>query len=327
MKSTVVGPYPRVGSKSGDSLRKELNKLYEGTGDKERVRALGKDLTEEIVREMISAGIEMPNYGLVDVHDELTWPLEHVHGVEFGGMKKIFHTNTHYKEAIIVDKIKRKQSLLSDLYRAALEVHPTVKVEFPGPYTMAKHSVLGKGSPYTSLDELAEAYAKLFREELSTLKDAPLVQFNEPSAIAPGTGAEKIRMLPKLYSSMLSGLGLPTAVWTFYGKYSPETLKILLSLPVNVIGLDFVWDPEVATLLRKLSENRGIGIGVIDSGDQGRIHIEDSKNVLAKLSSLEGHVDLDKSFLSCNASLEHLPRDYARKKVALIGEVTRRMNK
>ena len=327
MKSTVVGPYPRVGSKSGDSLRKELNKLYEGTGDKERVRAFGKDLTEEIVREMISASIEMPNYGLVDVHDELTWPLNHVHGVEFGGMKKIFHTNTHYKEAIVVDRINRKQSLLSDLYRAALEVHPAVKVEFPGPYTMAKHSVLGKGSPYGGLDELAEAYAKLFREELSTLKGVPLVQFNEPSVIAPGTEAEKVRMLPELYSSMLTGLDVPTAVWTFYGKYSPEVLEILLSLPVDVVGLDFVWDPEVATLLGKLSENRGIGIGMIDSGDQGRIQIEDSEKIVAKLSSLGDCVNLDESFLSCNASLEHLPRDYARKKVALIGEVTRRMNK
>jgi methionine synthase II (cobalamin-independent) len=126
---------------------------------------------------------------------------------------------------------------------------------------------------------------------------------------------------------MLSGLDVPTAVWTFYGKYSPEVLEILLSLPVNVVGLDFVWDPEVATLLRKMSKSRGIGIGMIDSGDQGRIQIEESQKVLAKLSSMEGYVDLDKSFLSCNASLEHLPRDYARKKVALIGEVTRRMNK
>jgi methionine synthase II (cobalamin-independent) len=115
LKSTVVGPYPRVGSKCGDLLRKEINKLYEGTGDAERVGSLKVDLTKEVVQEMVSAGIEVPNYGLIDVHDELTWPLEHVAGVELGGMKKIFHTNTHYKEAVVTGEIRRKHSLLSDL--------------------------------------------------------------------------------------------------------------------------------------------------------------------------------------------------------------------
>jgi len=327
LKSTVVGPYPRVGSECGDRLRRELNRLYEGTGDEELVRSLRNDLTREVVREMVAAGIDLPNHGLIDVHDELTWPLEHLDGATFGGMKKIFHTNVHYRQAIVDSEVRRKQSLIGNLYRSALEVHPSVKVEFPGPFTMAKHSVLGKGSPYRDLNDLAEAYARLFREELSGLKNAPLVQFNEPSMIAPRTQIEEISIVTELYSRMLNGLDVSVAVWTFYGKYSPKALQTLLSLPVDVVGLDFVWDTDVDALLRKSSHDKGIGIGLIDSGDRGHIQFEDPSHVLERLSKLKGYVNFERSFLSCNATLEHLPRDYARRKVALIGEIARRIDR
>jgi len=327
LKSTVVGPYPRVGSECGDKLRRELNRLYEGNGDPELVRSLRKDLTGEVVREMVTAGISLPNSGLIDVHDELTWPLEYADGVRFGGMKKIFHTNIHYRQTVVDGEVRRKQSLIGDLYRAALKAHPVVKLEFPGPFTMAKHSILGKGSPYRDLNNLAQAYARLFREELSGLRDVPLVQFNEPSMIAPGTKIEDMGIVPELYSKMLSGLDVPVAVWTFYGKYSPETLETLLSLPVDVVGLDFAWDTKLEALLRKgLPCDKGIGIGVIDSGDQGYIQFEDSTRVMERLSRMRGYVDFEKSFLSCNATLEHLPRDYARRKAALIGEIARRIS-
>ncbi len=328
LKSTLVGPYPRVGSECGDKLRRELNRLYEGKGDPELVRSLMKDLTGEVVHEMVAAGIDLPNSGLIDVHDELTWPLEYADGVRFGGMKKIFHTNVHYRQALVNSEVRRKKPLIGNLYKAALEVHPAVKVEFPGPFTMAKHSVLNKDSPYSDLNDLAEAYARLFRDELSSLIDAPLVQFNEPSMIAPGTRIEEIGIVPDLYSKMLNGFNLSVAVWTFYGKYSPNALKILLSLPIDLVGLDLVWDTEVDALLRKTSSHdKGIGFGVIDSGDRGHIQFEDPSRVLERLSKLVGYVNFEKSFVSCNATLEHLPRDYARRKVALISEIARRINK
>ncbi|MFH0848790.1 MAG: hypothetical protein V1857_04750 [archaeon] len=326
MKSTQIGPYPRIGSECGDRLRRELNKLYEGDGNAELGQSLMRDLTREVVGEMVSSGISLPNDGLIDVHDELTWPLEHVGGVEFGGMKKIFHTNTHYREAIVNGKVKRRESLLSSLYRIALETHPAIKVEFPGPYTMAKHSVLGKNSPYRSLDELAEAYAGLFREELLNLKEVPLVQFNEPSLIARQERVDT-NMIRELYSKLSSGLNVPVAVWTYYGKYTPEILNMLFSLPVDLVGLDFVWNPELDEQLKNMSLNKEIGIGLIDSGDQGYIHLEDPGEILERLKRLQSQVDLSHSFLSSNATLEHLPREYARKKASLIGEVVRRVNR
>ncbi len=325
MESTVIGPYPRVGSECADKLRKELNKLYQGQANAEIVQKLREDLTREVVREMSVSGISLPNYGLTDVYDELTWLLEYVDGVRFGGMKKIFHTNTHYREAIVTGKLVRRESFVSDLYEIALEVHKPIKLEFPGPFTIAKHSVMTKSCPYGNLRELAEAYAELLREELLERRDVPVVQFNEPSLIASGTNKEA-EMMPDLYKEMLDGINYKVVVWTYYGRYSAQTLDILLSLPVDVVGIDFVWNPNVDEMLRGRLHDKKLGLGLIDSGDQGYMQIEEPEAILKRISRLKGHVDFDNSLLSCNSTLEHLPRDYARRKIAVINKVARMVN-
>lgn len=325
MRSTVIGPYPRVSSEYGDALRRALN-ASPGNIDVHRIEGLQAYLTQEVVREMAASGIDVPNCGLIGVHDELTWPLEHVEGVAFGGMKKIFHTNTHYREPVVHGEVARREPLVSSLYRAAAATHPAVKLEFPGPYTMAQHSVLSDGSPYKTLAELARAYARVLREELSGLGHVPLVQFNEPSIVAYGRDHGDVHTIPELYETMLAGTRIPAVVWTSYGRYSPDTLEMLLSLPVDAVGLDFVWDPSVKELLSRRPTDKGIGIGIIDSGDRGYIGLENADSTARQVKALGDYVDLSSSFLSTNATLEHLPRDRARQKVALIGEVTRRVN-
>jgi len=76
------------------------------------IQQLKENLTREVVRKMVSTGIDLPNSRLVDVHDELTWPLENADGVKFGGIKKIFHTNTHYKEVLVNDETVRRNHFL-----------------------------------------------------------------------------------------------------------------------------------------------------------------------------------------------------------------------
>ncbi|MBI2451536.1 hypothetical protein HYV50_00490 [Candidatus Pacearchaeota archaeon] len=330
MRATITGPYPRVGSEIGDELRKEQNRVYSGHGSLERVRELQEKLTREIVSEIVLAGIDLPNSGLIDVHDELTWPLEFAYGVEFGGMKKIFHTNMHYREVLVGENISKKGSIANGLFNIAFEVSQNVKLELPGPYTMARHSVLVSERRFSNLIDLAREYAGLYRQELIEIEregnSFSIVQFNEPSIVAFGRSKEEIDKLPEIYSKMLDGLNLGSAVCTYYGKYDDKTLDILLSLPVGTVGLDFVWDPEVEKIIKRKDIEKGIGFGLVDSGDRGYIAMENVSNLLDRLRSFRGYVDFSKSYISSNATLEHLPRNIAREKIKLIGETVRRFN-
>lgn len=330
-KTTIIGPYPRVGSEKGALLRTDLNKLiahlaksniiYCSDYDTEQIRKLKAELTEEIVQEISSFGIELPNYGFVDVHDELTWPLESVDVIEFIGLKKIFNTNTHYRGILVNGEITRKKPIVNNLYFEASKFHPNVKLEFPGPYTLALHSVISKNSPYGDVEELARAYASLYRQELGALPRTPIVQFNEPSLVAFGRERPKINSVPEIYAGMLEGLKAQTAVWTFYGTYSQSTLDILLALPVDFIGLDFVWDSNLEALLRKTYFNKGIGFGILDSGDRGPIFVEDTAKIIGRLNALRGYIDFENALIAPNATLEHLPRDYARKKLEVLAQL------
>ena len=320
MRTTIIGPYPRVGSANGDALRKEMNNFYRGKGDKDAIERLKRDLTVEVVEEMTDAGITTPHYGMIDVHDELTWPLESFEGIEFSGMKKVFHTNTHYREPIVNYKVSRMRPILSNLHKTAMQLCP-MKIEVPGPYTMAKHSVLGSDSPYKNKHELALDYADIYSEEFSKV-DAPLIQFNEPSMIAFGRKHDDIETMHDIYRKMAS-FESPTSVCTYYGKYTPKIVNTLMNLPVDIVGIDIAWDPDVKDMLSKT--HKGINIGLIDSGDRGFMRIENPDDIMKTLKELEKKVDLEHCYLSTNASLEHLPREYARKKVELIGEIGRRL--
>ena len=326
MRATINGPYPRVGSELGDKLRKAI-------GKKERplvIQKLKEDLTTEIVRELLAAGIDLPNYGFIDVNDELSWPLEDVEGITFGGMKKTFHTNIHHKEIcaltwhkeIIVTGKLHDKPLINELYSLAVTKSPQgTKLELPGPYTLACHTVIGAKSPYRTIEELAHAYADFYRTTLCSERTAPLIQFNEPSITAHAREHPHLEMLPELYGKLLDCINLPTAIWTYYGSCDEKTLDILLATPVDVIGLDFVWDPTVAERIKKKQTTKGIGFGIIDSGDTQWIGQDDEEAIITTIKDIGNYVDLQRCLITPNATLEHLPRDYAQQRIKLAGQI------
>ena len=335
-RSTIVGAYPRIGSQHGDALRKELNSLYKGRGDPTLFKSLMNSLTRDIVHEMVSAGIDIPNYGLIDLHDEVTGHLEgKVEGISPDGIEKTFHTNIHFRRMQVIGEIKKTRSLVSDLYWEARNEHAETKIELTGPYTLGCHSILVGDCPYKNFQQLMKAYADLYREELMELKDVPWVQLDEPSIAAHGVSPRHVRMIRDAYRTMLEGVRIPIVVWTYYGKYSSGMLDLLLSLPnVKTVGLDFVWHPDVDQLLRKRLRSKptdkGIGFGIIDCGDRGHIVIEKVEKVAQKLTilknRLEGLFDFDSSFVSGNATFEHLPREIAQQKLRLTGEIAKRVS-
>ncbi|MBI4140430.1 hypothetical protein HY485_01190 [Candidatus Woesearchaeota archaeon] len=322
MKTTINGPYPRIGSELTQKLREE-------TGAEEThptiLQHLQNDVTKELVRELVTAGIDLPNDGLVYANDELSWPLENTDGITFGGMHKTLHTNIIHRHIICTGEIKQKH-FINPLHTTAVTEH-SVKLELPGPYTLACHTEIGKTAPYKNIEEIAHAYAEFYRGVLLSRKKEDFVQFNEPSIIAYKREHPNLEMLPELYQNMLHKTKAQTAIWTSSGHYTRQTIDLLFSLPVDTIGIDFVWDQNVETLLKKISTDKNIGFGIVDSGDTGWCGQDDKNSIVKTLRSFAGYTYLSKALVAPNATLEHLPRNYAQQKIKLLRQIADEVNK
>lgn len=326
MRTTINGPYTRIGSELTQKLRDETNAFYNGQSHPAIIQHLQNDVTKELVRELVTAGIDLPNDALVYANDELSWPLENVEGISFGGMHKTFHTNIIHRDITCTGKIEPKH-FVNALHATATAENPHgVKLELPGPYTLACHTELGKHAPYKNIEELAHAYAEFYRGVLLSRKKEDFVQFNEPSIIAHEREHPQLEIIPELYYDMLHEINAHTAVWTSSGHYTRQTIDILFSLPVDTVGFDFVWDPNVETLLKKISTDKNIGFGIVDSGDTGWCGADDKNAIVKTLRSFAGYTYLSKALVAPNATLEHLPRAYAQQKIKLLRQIADEVN-
>ncbi|MBI4142002.1 hypothetical protein HY484_03700 [Candidatus Woesearchaeota archaeon] len=325
MQTTINGTYPRVSSDTADKLRKELNKNYNNQSNPAIIAQLQEELTKEIVQEQINAGIDIPNDGLVYAYDEISWPLEEAEGIEFGGMKKTLHTNIHHREIKCTGQIKPKDCI-NQLHTLAKRQRD-VKLELPGPYTLAVHTKLQETSPYKNIEQLAHAYAEFYQTTIRARKDISLIQFNEPSIIAYKREHPNLEIISEVYADMLKGVKAKTIVWTYGGIYDRKTIDILFELPVDTIGFDFVWDLNVEKLLKKISTDKNIGFGIIDSGDTGWIGEEDKQKIVKTLKSFAGYTYLSKALIAPNTTLEHLQRTNAREKLRTLREICNEVNK
>lgn len=352
MKSTIIGAYPRIGSEVGKELRRRINHLMRIEDAQERkkcekdVSYLQLKLTREIVEEQIRSGINIVNYGFVDVHDELTWPLENMTGIYFRGMKKIYHTNIHHKVPVVKSIPELKVPLINHLWDEAVRAvkvlkadkynkSEDVKIELPGPITLSELCIIDRN--FISKEELSLIFAEQYKTWLDHLiiypvlqqSLPPLIQFNEPSLIAyeRETTFDTLFII-SVYEKMLenfynSNSNIPkTCVWTFYGTYDEKKLETLFSLPIDIVGLDFVWDPnlesKLLTYFKNSKTDKSIGLGLIDSGDRGYLVKEKPEKLVERIKPMSEVIDLSKCLISCNATLEHLPREYARDKLWII---------
>jgi methionine synthase II (cobalamin-independent) len=342
VKTTLNGPYPRIGSEIGDKLRREINRYERGKADYSSVQALQKALTSEVVEEAIAGGIDVPNYGLIDVHDDMTWPLfDYLPALKLktnatpSGMKKRFHTNSHYIPFLVDARLEPSHTgiLASDLYFETREKFGEVaKLECLGPFSLARKCILGPNAPYGGRVELAKDIARLYNEQIRWAAEKlpgglPVLQLDEPSLTSKAEGwkdpkrDEEAEGLSEIYKDLLRGIGSKTIVSTFYGETTDRQLEILNELPVDAIGLDFVWGGEdLFHKVRALEPSKGIGFGIVDNGagEDNRLDYEDPRIIANTICGLHDRVDLGKSYISLNAETEQLPRSSAIRKIGII---------
>ena len=221
-------------------------------------------------------------------------------------MTKWFNTNYHY----IVPELSKDQKFslnskkIIDEYLHAKAQNIKPKINLIGPVSfLALSKSNDGGDPYLHFNKLLEQYIKLL-EELSTLDDEIIVQFEEPYFVKEPKNSELL-LLQEAYNKLSNVKSNIKIVVTTYFEHSNEATKILINTPIWAIGLDFVAGNKNLELLNLISKSqKKLFVGIIDGRNIWKNDLLKSLQILKEIFSF---IDKENIIISTSCSLLHTP--------------------
>jgi 5-methyltetrahydropteroyltriglutamate--homocysteine methyltransferase len=187
-----------------------------------------------------------------------------------------------------------------------------------GPYTLARHSVAENGGA-GGHGKLLEAYTVALAEEVRALADAgaALIQVEEPALL-------KWPQDFPLVKSSITALALSKgpaqlALAVYFGDPAPLYTQ-LLTLPVDILGLDFTYNPGLTETVAAHGCPRTLSLGLVDGRNT---RLEDPVIVARKLERIAQGAKVSQAYLNPSCGLEYLPRDRAQWKLRHLTTIKR----
>jgi 5-methyltetrahydropteroyltriglutamate--homocysteine methyltransferase len=239
-------------------------------------------------------------------------------GIEAATLTRWFDNNTFYRKPIITDKVAFRGNALQQYFRVdLLPKDRRRKAILPGPLTFA---LMSENKAYLSPADLIDDIAKALQATVRTLQGLGYgqFQFNEPCIASPNRTKSQLETVKQAYQTCAQGKGI---LQTYFGDVSP-VIDILLDLPIEAIGIDFY--STTFETLRGHDFNKTLGCGIID----GRNSLLESPDQLkAIISNVRDQLQPRDVYLTTNCDLEFLPQSVAEKKIRLLGETRRLLNR
>jgi 5-methyltetrahydropteroyltriglutamate--homocysteine methyltransferase len=162
--------------------------------------------------------------------------------------------------------------------------------------------------------DLAEA---LHEETLALAAGgAPVIQVNEPAILRH---KEDAPLLQEAVATILEGVDVETALYTWFGDAN-DILPQLLELPVDVIGLDFVWGPRNWEVLKRTVFTKTLGFGIVEARNTKMESVED---IVEQIRRVGEFVPAERLCVNPSCGLEYLPREVAFEKLKRLVEGVR----
>lgn len=318
MQTTVVGAYPKIPNRPRPAkLRAAINKRDRGEITSEELARVQDEVTIEVIREQIDAGLDIITDGQVRWDDDQTYITRHMTGVEIGGLQRYLDTNTYYRQPEITAAASLNDPVTVRDYKFAAENSTKpVKAILPGPLTLA---ALSLDKHYNNREKLVMAFADALRVEAEGLAaaGAPIVQVNDPIAVHQKDDGP---LAAKALIRMLDGIGAETAVYTWFkGAYG--VLPALLDTPVDIIGLDFVWGAENWEAIKEVNFDKKLGFGIVDGRNT---RLESETEIAEAIERVSEFVPADRLYINPSCGLEYLPRETAFEKLKRMVEGARK---
>jgi len=308
---TSAGSYPRIGDAPELQRHRRAYAQWErGEIGTEAFRKVENEVTAEVIREQIEAGVELPTDGQVRWYDPYSHLARGLEGAEINGLLRLFDTNFYFRQPVVRARIRRQEPILLGEYAAARSVSSRpVKPVLTGPYTLARGSVLEGG--YPTFAALAMAYAGVLAEEVKDLAaaGAEVIQVDEPAILRH---PEDLGLIREALTRLAGAKGPSSLVLHLYFGDAAPLYGELQDLPVDVLSLDFTYSPKLPRLIAEAGASKVLGLGLIDGRNT---RLETPEAVFPILDQVLPKLPTGRAYLSPSCGLEFLPRDRARAKL------------
>jgi len=317
MRTTTVGHYPKIPNRPRPArLRQAIGRLGRGEITAEELARVEDEVTVEVIGEQVEAGLDLITDGQIRWDDDQTYIARRLEGFEIGGLIRYFDTNTYYRQPKVVGPVRWRQPILVRDYEfAGRHSEKPVKALITGPYTLA---ALSTDAHYGDRRRLVLDLAEALHQEALALAaaGAPVIQVNESAILRH---KEDAPLLQEAVAAILEGVDMESALYTWFGDAN-DILPQLMELPVDVIGLDFVWGPGNWEALKRTVFTKGLGLGIVDARNT---KMESVEEIVEQIRRVGEFVPTEKLYVNPSCGLEYLPREVAFEKLKRLVEGVR----
>lgn len=320
MVVTVVDHYPKV-SEQDQRLRRAIAAWEDGKLSDEELERVYDEVTRDVIREQIDAGVELLTDGQIRWDDALSYLARKLEGTKRGGLLRWFDNNFYFRQPVITGKLSRKEPLVLNDWLKAKEWSNgfPVKPVLTGPYTFAKFCL---NQHYSRFEDLLFDVAKIWNEEAKDLASggAELIQLSEPAILFH---PEEARIWTEAIRLVVNGVNANFALYTFFADAS-KVWDDLMQLPVKVIGLDFCsgeGNRNAEIVKAEFPKDKILGFGIVDARN---IKPEPVDELVRQIEWAANLVGADSLHVNPNCGLEFLPRSDAKRKLETLATAVKK---
>ncbi len=317
MITTVIGSYPKIPDPPAPGRwRTTVEKFQKGQVSAEELRRVEDEVTLEVIREQVDAGVDLITDGQIRWEDGQTYFARRLRGFSIDGLQRYFDTNVYYREPVAEGEVAWAEPItVADFEFARRHSPRPVKPVVTGPFTLAR---LSRNRHYPSDRDFTLALARALNSELRALQaaGAEVIQVDEPALCAHKADYP---LFAEAAALLTEGMTARLVLCTYFGDVAGLYPQIL-DLPFEVIGLDFVAGYRNWDVIRRAPFTKGLMAGLLDARNT---RLETVEELVAAVRRLSEVVPFERLQLAPSAGLEFLPRGVARRKLARLVEAAR----
>jgi 5-methyltetrahydropteroyltriglutamate--homocysteine methyltransferase len=309
--ATSSGSYPRIGrTPELHLLRQSITQRDSGKKSDADVTAAEDALTRAAIAEQVSSGLDLVTDGQIRWYDPISHLAGKLENISVNGLLRFFDTNFYLRQPVVQGPVVWSQPVLRPEYEmAAKESSKPVKPVLTGAYTLARHSIVEYPPYQKDLSRLVLDYNQAIVNEVRELAaaGATVIQVDEPSILREATH-EDWDLLEETWNQLATAKGTARLVLAVYFGDSTPVLHHLLSMPADVIALDFTYNPRLVDQVADSKSAKPLGLGLFDGRNT---KLEEPAAVLRALDCMLPQLRAPECYLNPSSGLEYLPRDRA----------------